>query len=93
MPWALIGILPDRQLHFEEVYTRGTERCYIRAIGPTLDQHVCIAFHVIAQRQPMPIMPVYALMPHEHKTRRLNGYVLVLHEQVSKPEQLRTPVL
>ena len=35
MPGALIGICPNRQLHFEEVQALGIERCYERIVGPT----------------------------------------------------------
>jgi hypothetical protein len=93
MPVTLIGICPNRQLHFEEVHALGTERCHERIVGPAQDQQVCVAFQVIAERQPEPILPVYALMLHQQMTQRLDGDALILLRQVSEPEQLRTPVL
>jgi hypothetical protein len=35
MPGALIGVCPNRQLHFEEVHALGIERCHERIVGPT----------------------------------------------------------
>ena len=35
MPGALIGICPNRQLHFEEVHALGIERHHKRIVGPT----------------------------------------------------------
>jgi hypothetical protein len=64
MPSALIGICPNRQLYFEEVHALGTERCHERIVEPTQDQQVCVAFQIIAERQPDPILPVYVLMLH-----------------------------
>ena len=93
MPGALIGICPDRQLHFEEVHALGIERRHKRIVGPTEDQQVCCAFQVIAERQPDPIAPIYALMLHQQKTERLDGDALIHLRQISEPEQLRTPVL
>jgi hypothetical protein len=54
---------------------------------------MCIAFQVIAERQPEFVMPVFAVVSHKHKTKRLNGDVLIHHRQVGKPEQLGTPLL
>jgi hypothetical protein len=54
---------------------------------------MCIAFQGIAERQPEFVMPVYAVVSHKHKTKRLNGDVLIHHRQVGKPEQLGTPLL
>jgi hypothetical protein len=54
---------------------------------------MCIAFQVIAERQPESVMPVYALVSHQHKTKRLNGDVLIHHRQVGEPEQLGMPLL
>ena len=67
MPRALIGICPNRQLHFEEVHALGTELCYERIVGPTQDQQVCVAFQIVAERQQEPILPIYALMRHQQK--------------------------
>jgi hypothetical protein len=38
-------------------------------------------------------MPVYVFVLNHNKVERLNGYVLVQHFQISKPEQLATSVL
>jgi hypothetical protein len=35
IPGALIGICPNRQLHFEEVHALGIERRHKRIVGPT----------------------------------------------------------